>query len=514
MRFFKLALATGLCILVSWPRNLPDPPDAAARAASLPRQYSEAEAMLQGELTRLKSAIDPESGTAIYTSFELGYPLVRAIFARGNPALKRELVADMAAVVSNLPTYGSLVDRYGDGPLARAVDAVSPKVQRLRLAVDASVGRFDGLPLPEDRRLRGYRVFPLKSGDQLQINTGNIHQFGYLLSTVVRLGSQDPAIVSDPRARGDLQVIARYLSHDFVRFFWVDAPAWHWSGPYLGGMRERTLDRLANGPKMQKRRFFRGFLDYDIHLMAVAADLRVAQRAEASLVPADDMAALNDVNRITAQVLRERVDTGPDGKGFAFDRGFWDDNPIAEYAGCKDKSVPRRACPLTGYTIDISHAQRWPAWLESFAAAASNARDRARIDQWRANLAHEIGDNLTYQEGRLLLPNFLDGRNGWLVLVGSVDGHGAYPPSSMTGWAMRYGMFARLAPLDPRIADAERRFCAVIESSDPPDIRFRMANYGEPEANPANGVRPQTDEYGPTSVYASICSMTELMGFG
>jgi hypothetical protein len=474
------------------------------------KSYPSDRVMLRGELDRFASSIDPSSGSSIYTAWELGNPLARAIFATDDPALKRALLSHAAGIVRKLPTLGELGQQNPESTTLSSLDRYSSTFQATRLALTASP-RFDGLPLPRGGKAAGHRVFPLREGGALAINTGNIQQFGFYLSTLVRLGAADPSITGDPRARADLQLLADYLVGDYLRLFWTDTPAWHWSGPFPGGMRERTLARLEGGPKMANRKFFRGFLDYDVHLMAAASDLAAANRSLPGLIgkPAD-RALVDDVVGMAWRVLDARVDTGADGAHFAFDRGYWDDNPVAQYGGCQDRRVPARACPLRNYTTDISHAQRWPDWLESFAAGAPDGARRTRAQGWRRSLAQEIGGNVRYRDGRVLLPNFLDGRDGWFLTTESSQGHNAHPPSSLTGWAMRYGALGRLAPLDPRIAAAQDRFCATIASPAPADVRFRMANYGEPEANPANGIRPMSDEYGAGSVYDHICRMVDI----
>jgi hypothetical protein len=435
------------------------------------------------------------------------------VFAKSDARLKHDLVAHAAQLIRSLPTYGAVADGAREDIFAEAADSISPRVREARVALTGSGPKFDGLPLPYDKRFYSHRIFPLKDGGQIQINTGNIHQFGYYLSTLVRLAAQDDAITGDPAALRDLYTISGYLTKDFLRFFWLEAPAWHWSGPFEGGMKERALARLAAGEgRMEPRRFFRGFLDYDVHVMAVAADLKAAARIRPDLIAdRNDRAVVEDVNRMASRVIAERLTVGANGADFSFDRGYWDDNPIAQYGGCQDARLPPRPCPITDYTIDISHAQRWPAWLESFSAAASTDAERQHLAALRRSLARRIAADIHYREGRLLLTNFLDGRDGWFITTGSEGGHGAHPPSSLTGWAMRYGAIAELSDLDPRIAAAQQRFCRTILSANPHDIRFRMRNYGEPEANPANGIRPMRDEYGAGSPYAHICRMVELV---
>lgn len=508
----KLAAITAIFALAAARDGIPNPPPAAIpMAIAATAAYPSDTAMLRGEFDRLRQSINISVGGSIYTANELGRPLARAVFATNDASLKRDLVAHAAQIVRSLPTYGSIAQNAREDIFAEAADSISPKVREARVALTGSGPKFDGLPLPYDKRFYARHIFPLKENDQILINTGNIHQFGYYLSTLVRLAAQDKAITGDATALNDLHTVTGYLANDFLRFFWLEAPAWHWSGPFAGGMRERALARLDGGDKMKKRRFFRGFLDYDMHVMAVAADLKAAARVRPDLLAnASERAVVEDVNQVATRVIAERVSAGANDADFSFDKGYWDDNPIAQYAGCQDKHLPSRPCPITGYTIDISHAQRWPGWLASFSAAASTEAERQHLATLRLALARRVAGDVRYSNGRLLLSNFLDGRDGWFITTGSEGGHGAHPPSSLTGWAMRYGNLAELADLDPRIAAAEKRFCQTIVSTDPADIRFRMQNYGEPEANPANGIRPLRDEYGAGSPYDHICRMVEL----
>jgi hypothetical protein len=510
MHRLKLTAITVVFALLAARDGPPAPPSPLPVAIAATAAYPSDAAMLRGEFARLRQSIDISTGGSIYAAYQTGRPLARAIFSTDDAQLKSDLVAHAAGLIRSLPTYGSIAESAREDIFAEAADSISPKVREARVALTGRAAKFDGLPLPYDKRFYAYRIFPLKDGGQVQINTGNIHQFGYYLSTLVRLGAADEAITGDSKALRDLQTIAGYLSHDFLRFFWLEAPAWHWSGAFDGGMKQRALARLDGDEKMQKRTFFRGFLDYDMHVMAVAADLKTAARLRPDLVSARDRPVVADVNRIAARVIAERVTAGADGTDFSFDRGIWDDNPIAQYGGCRDARLPVRPCPIKGYTIDISHAQRWPAWLTSFAAAASTDAERRHLAALRLSLAKRIANDIRYRDDRPLLTNFLDGRDGWFITTGSEGGHGAHPPSSLTGWAMRYGALAELADLDPRIAKAQQNFCRTITSSDPRDVRFRMPNYGEPEANPANGIRPMRDEYGAGSPYAHICRMVEI----
>lgn len=499
-----------MVLLFIGPKSQPPPKWDGAYLASKPNSANDYQTLLRNEFGRLANQTDPTNATSLYVAYQLGRPLLIAVFHDGDTQLRRAIIAHAAQMIRGLPTYETVLKAPAGDTFGRTVDRLAPRLRATRQQLAGTDPKIDGISMPDEPRLYGFHIFPLREGDAFRIATGNIHQFGRYQSTLLRLATADPALSSDPDIQRDLRVIAQYLTHDFLRFYWREAPAWHWNGAFVGGIRERSLARLNGGPRVAGRRFFSGFLDYDVHLWAVAADLKTVQRKSSWLAPSSaDKALVDDVVALAFRVLLERVEVGADGKSFAFDRGYWDDNPIAQYGGCQDARLPKRVCPIKSYTTDISHGQRWPAWLESFELAARDRGEAATVRRIRAALAATVARGIRYREGRLLLPNFLDGRDGWFLTTESTNGANAHPPSSMTGWAMRYAAYAELSGLEPRIAEAQRRFCDTIRSSAQADVRFRMAQYGEPEANPANGIRPMRDEYGALTAYASICIMTQ-----
>lgn len=504
----RILLVTGLAALAFLVARPADPAPAAARKTLIVQPVPDRSAAIDQAISLLDASIDPANATSIYNAYSIGVPIIMATFTSGNDAAKSRILRQFAARIERLPTYGAVVDRAAsEAPLTD--NPALPEEVRTRLG---SGSRFDGLPLPTDRRMRGFRIFPLRDGNHYQLNTGNIQQHGYLIAMLVRQAAQDSAFLRrQPAAARDLDRIARFAAHDIVRFYWEAAPAWHWAGPYPN-MRARSRARLASAPELAPRRFFRAFLDYDVHIFAAAAELSHAQYVRPGLLAdASDRAAVADAYATGRQVLIARVDTGPNGQGFAFDRGLWDDNPVAQYGGCQDRRLPVRPCPLTGYTMDISHAQRWPVWLQSFAVAEREPAMQQRIAQWRINLGRQFASQvLRYRDGRPILRNFLDGRDGWFLTTESRNGRNASPPSSLTGWSMRHGSWALLDDVDPRIGQAQRRFCAVITSTAAADIAFRTRYYGQPESHPANGVQPASDEFGPSSIYSAICAMLEI----
>ena len=277
-------------------------------------------------------------------------------------------------------------------------------------------------------------------------------------------------------------------------------------------MKERTLARLVNAPEVANRKFFRAFIDYDMFIFAIAADLRAVSQNRPELIRSSrDQNLIEDVYQTAMKALKERTSAGEHGNQFLFDRGLWSDNPVAAYAKCRDKEQPKKECRWSGYVSDISHAQRWPMWLQSFHAASTDSHTRKTIQLWRSNLARQIADQVISfdGEGRPIMTNFMDGMDGWYIFPGSENS----PPSSMTGWAMRYGAWSVLAPLEPRIGRAQKAFCMTILSDRKSDLRFRTSYYGHPQSNPVLGTLQATDDFGIFSDYAKPCWLYHVMGF-
>jgi hypothetical protein len=437
---------------------------------------------------------DPYNGLSLYIAHQNGTPLVHGAFTLGDAAMQARLLGRTAAWLDRAPRFADL---WG----------------RSRAQAGATIS-FDNLPLPDDARLAQRRVFPSRQGDALTVQTGNAQQFGYLLSTIVRLASlSEPPAGGEAAWRRDLQRIHDAAIDDILRLYWLETPAWHWAGAFPN-MRARTVARLDGDPRLAAHRYFRAFTDYDLHIFAIAADLKAAHAAAPWLVRSRaDAALVADVTGLALRVLSTRVDRGPDGRGFAFDRGMWDDNPIADFAACRSAAAPTQPCRQRNLTQNISHAQRWPLWLQSFHAAADPSQ-RPQIQAWREGLARQIGERaLRFDANRRpLLANYIDGHDGWANYAGPTASDGNRP-SSLTGWSMRHGAWALLAPLDERLADGYRQFCRVIISTDPEDIRFRTRHYGAPGPDRRNGFESASDEFGATAPYVWPCRIYTALGF-
>ncbi len=464
---------------------------------------------------RLIDSLAITNGEALYQAYQAGQPIVHYVFTHGNSEAQLAVLEKTAAFIHTIPRYRNLPGRSVFGGVAEALEAGGGTSARLGEAIATRTASFDRLPLPSRAELDDYRIFPIKDGERLAITSGNAQQFGYLIAELTRLAAAaTPPAGREQQWRAALGTVHDFAAHDTLRFYWLEMPGWHWAGAYPN-VRARTLAKLDGEPKLKTRIFFRAFIDYDVHLFAIAADLVAAERTAPWLTRnRGDRAAVLDAYAIGLRALTARIDPGADGRGFRFDRGYWADNPVAAYAKCVDPLPPTKECRWDGYVSDVSHAQRWPFWLESFAQAAPDKARRKQVEIWRQGLAHELGEHVLRADaaGRPLMSNFMDGHDGWYLFTGAEPGGSGHRPSSLTGWSMRYGAWASLAPLDKRIADAHRRFCQVIASEDPADITFRTVRYGAPGPDPRNGFASAKDEYGRTSSYYLPCRIAVAMG--
>ncbi len=463
------------------------------------------------EYSDLVDRLDPEVGPTLYVAYQQGLPLVHAAFLAGDDNTQLAIIQKTAGFIDSLPTYGELINPSIGANLAGSLQERDGAAGAVGAILSKTTDSLDGLAIEYDPRLDDYRLFPMRSDGHLRIASGNAQQFAYLLSTMVRLAAaRSPPPGREAEWMAAVRAVHAFVLHDTLRLYWTEMPAWHWAGAYPN-MRERTAARLRNDPKLAPRVFFRAFTDYDMHVLAIGADLAAAHRDAPWLAPeASDRLLAREVADTGLRVLRLRADFGADGRGFGFDRGYWRDNPVAAYALCLDVLPPQRECRWQAYVTDVSHGHRWPMWLGSFAAAARDTPQAIRIAALRRGLARDIADKVIRYDAanRPIMSNFIDGNDGWYNLT-EESGH---RPSSLTGWSMRSGAWALLFEDEPRIAEAYRRFCDVIGSSDPDDIRFRVRFYGPPGPNRENGFVPTQDDFGATSFWTIPCKIYLMPG--
>lgn len=483
--------------------------------AGTPREMSGAQ---QGELrdryAKLMRPLDGTNGIALYAAQQLGTPLVIAGFKRGDEQTRVSMLRSTVAVIENLPKLGDVEQASLLNSVARFMESHGPVLASIGRSIVTPDQRFDGLAVPNEGPALRRHIFPMRVGGTLKMDNGNAQQFAYLLSTVLRLAVSAPSPQTGLAAwNRDLVTLHAFLTDDTLRFYWLEAPAWHWTGAFPN-MRARTVARLNGVPQFAPRKFFSAFIDYDLHVLAIAADLKAVHRLRPNLVRnAGDRQLVDDAFAMGMRVLKARVDRGPNGDGFAFDRGAWDDNPSEDYAGCMSESRPSQPCRRKGTVQDVSHAQRWPLWLASFIAATAGTPDQALLAGWCKRLAHQFVRSVVRYDSamRPRLSNFIDGHDGWYLYSRTVDSETGYPPGSLTGWSMRHGNWALLAPFEPEIGKAYERFCAVATSERREDIAFRSRYYGGP-GDPLTGFRSTRDEFGQGSAYAYICRLYVAQG--
>lgn len=434
-------------------------------------------------LDAIFDSIDPPTNSGIYNAQTRGMAPLHLIFAGGDSAAQAAARKRIADYLRGLPRLREL----------RATDE--------RVALD----RLDIPAGAADTR----RFLPVRGAEGVALSSGSAIQFAYLVSTALRLSAEAGAPVDE-----DMRLLYDFLLDDTLRFYWEEAPAWHWVGAYEN-LRERTEARfgfwLRLGPD-----HFRAFIDYDLHVFAIAADLRAAMAARPALADRGDLALVNEVLDQGFRALRERLDGGETGDGFGFDRGYWRQGIGFEYTACEGPEPPAEPCgPPAADHPDVSHAQRWPHWLASFRAAARARGDEtlaAELDARRRGLARQIArEALTWREGRPVLRNFIDGTDGWYRYDEGGRGYG-HPPSSLTGWAFGFGAYALLAPLDERLARAQRTFCRVIESDLEADIDFRMKFYSQNPITPRPADQPAKDDYRQEVPALFACRAYRAMG--
>ncbi|MDF1502349.1 hypothetical protein PYV61_05335, partial [Roseisolibacter sp. H3M3-2] len=468
------------------------------------------------ELRSLVDRVDVADSELLYQSQQQGMALAEAVARCGTRAERDAVLRAAAALVAALPTAGQMAEKSAVTRWGAGLELLSPSLTRLRQRLGALPFSVDGLPVPGGEP-RGRRIFPTLAGERVVVMSEVEMQYAYLLSTVVRLEAADAAAAS-PAAVRDLAALYGFLLRDKVRFYWDEAPAWHWSGPFPD-MRTRVRAKLAGrDARVTEPAWFGAIIDHELHLFGVAADLEAARRASpalAGITPVADVAMLHEIRATALDVLRRRVAGGPSGDGFLLDFGRWTSNPSYAYAGCTvSRPLPAAPCPVDSVATDVSHALRWPWWLRSQVASwPAGSAPAAEVEAYRGRLARQLAVRVLYLDsaGRPLTRTYMDGRDGWYRLREFPDHPWGNGPSTLTG-SMRYGSWALLSPLDARIARAHRAFCAVLVSDDPTDVTFRTRYYGSPSDRPELGGLGETDLYGPGSLYALTCRIGRAFG--
>jgi hypothetical protein len=251
-------------------------------------------------------------------------------------------------------------------------------------------------------------------------------QFLYLASQFVVLAQKSHHAELIPSRLPD-------LLFSEIQTAWLEKPAGQWEHPFFKGIRERTLWKL-NTHNVAKS-YFRGIMDDDFFVFAIAADLRnYGGTPEQQQTWRDP---LNDILGIAHRVYAQEITPTSVG-GWVLQPGVWTDHPDFQYAG-NDRAEPGiRPKPVRDITLDSSHSARFPLWLISMRDAYGPGSEAYEFyDNLRFSLAKQFfakvlvppaSDSPCYR-----LNNYMDGRNGpyrWgYAEFGPNSGYGPYQVS-------------------------------------------------------------------------------------
>jgi hypothetical protein len=252
-----------------------------------------------------------------------------------------------------------------------------------------------------------------------------------------------------------------------VDYVWRTLPAWMWDRPdFPGGIRERIAWKLA--AQRVDRSYYPAVIDIELYLLAIAADLRQLELADAGARPS---ALTTEVLTVAERIFRSRVERTADG-GVLFQRGVWADHPDYEYAGRNRKERGMRPSKVDRVAEDASHAHRTALWLTSLRDAHERGTAGfAWYDTLRCSLSRQFHRKVlvhpTSDFPGLRTTNFMDGRNGvyrWkFAQRGDTWGYGPHELSGTIalGWwsflrtpesRETHRRLAASYPLAPRVA--------------------------------------------------------------
>lgn len=204
--------------------------------------------------------------------------------------------------------------------------------------------------------------------------------------------------------------LTQFLQAD-LKAVWLDRNAWQWDSPDFHGMRERLVWRLDH-PDVSPS-YLRAVIDEELFALAIAADLRVFERA--TLAPASWSPTVSDVLDVAERVLRQ--ESSYPGDGWLFQVGVWTDHPDYAYAGLDAPAPDMMPTPRPGVATDSSHAARWPVWITSLRDSSAPGSDRQEL---YSDILERMGNQVA--EHILVLPtagapylrmnNYMDGGNG------------------------------------------------------------------------------------------------------
>ena len=226
-----------------------------------------------------------------------------------------------------------------------------------------------------------------------------------------------------------------------IESVWTTEPDPHWNGTKFKGMRECVLAKLQ--VEAVGKSYYRAILDTELHLMAIAAELRhselIAKRKRRNA------GVIKDALSVARQVFMQRAVPDREGR-WRFQPGVWADHPDFAYAGNGEKAVGLQPRKVENVAEDTGHSARMPMWLTSFAQAyPAKSAERRYYEALKQGFEKQFYEKVLVPPGPDMpayrTTNFMDGRNGvyrwgYGAFAGKNEGYGPYEISGVLtlGW--------------------------------------------------------------------------------
>lgn len=259
-------------------------------------------------------------------------------------------------------------------------------------------------------------------------------QHGLLVSRFVRL--------EEDRAGGSTaltETLTDQLSAE-AAFEWSDQTELDWTSDPSVGRAASIAYKLATGALPVS--------DGDLHLLALMNDLAAIRASRGEAIPQ----FLLDAVSLTEDVLTAYGSYDATG-GWQFEPGAWNGHASSQEADWTGEG-PIPVAPLPAdLGWDVSHAARFPAWIDSFERGfAATNRDAADVGAIRDGLTLRMLDRVLVADpmgsGAWLTTNFLDGSNGVYRLgYQSFSSGDGYAPFGLSGTFLM-GQWASLDDAD------------------------------------------------------------------
>jgi len=316
--------------------------------------------------------IDIDSGQSLYNSqMELSFP-VYSIFRLNRKNEIDEIVSALYEIIKTLPL-----------------------LSELRNNTEVSISDF--LANPERSGFNDRKIYPTVNKDGVIVHEElNLLQFSYLISQVLKYLAQKGEYQSNYIHNEFVKIGLDFLYNDIVAPLYMNVESSWYVGVNKDGsfnnMKERITTKFNYSEYLylNEKSYYKAITDYELFLMAIAADLRFTinntnGEEYAYLV---DKEILDEINDLSYKIFKQRVSSDI-GDYFVFDKGAWTDHPDHAYEGYDGVYYPTATAIKINSAWDSSHSLRFPLWLMSFMDA--NEINSEAYNYWR-NLLFKLGE--------------------------------------------------------------------------------------------------------------------------